>query len=79
MARRGCPGIKRIEKLIDQLEDIRRTATMNNMNINEHFSETYTVKGNEITEFVKKHTGIWRESWLVSPLSEIIKEFKQFV
>ncbi|MBD3407008.1 MAG: hypothetical protein GF411_12895 [Candidatus Lokiarchaeota archaeon] len=57
---------REIEEIIYRLIEVRDTATMKRMNVG-------TV---EETEKIKELTEKWRNTWLVTPLDEIIKTLK---
>ncbi|KKN75827.1 hypothetical protein LCGC14_0377030 [marine sediment metagenome] len=64
-------GIKQAERIYDGLREIRQTATMKSMNLDSG------TPGNPITKLVRKKTQLWRESWLVEPLDNIITQIRE--
>ena len=49
-------------------------ATMKNARF--HIGEQPFPFGAECTELVREATRVWRESWIIGPLDEIIKELE---
>lgn len=63
-----------LQKLKTELEVVRRTATMENARFGNITSNaTHVVPEGEITDFVRDQTRLWRDTWLVHPLDEMIE------
>lgn len=79
--RRGCVGIKRLEKIISRLREVKRTSTMEDADFNSFNYEKvdFPQANNEITGFIRKRTELWRRSWITEPLNEVIEILEQFV
>ena len=67
---------------LNQLKEIARVATMETAGFN-FPGETVTVKGSltgdddgtfDTTEMIRDRTRIWRETWIVNPLQDIIAD-----
>lgn len=70
------PMYKReIEELKTQLEELRRKLTMEHT----HFGDitrpnrVHKLTENEITDFIRDQTRLWRESWMLHPLAKMIE------
>ena len=57
-----------------RLQEIRNIATMKTASI--HYGDSPSSFGADITDLVRESTRIWRESWIIGPLDEIIKELQ---
>jgi hypothetical protein len=56
----------KVERIIRELKEVRDTSTMNSFNT-----------GNEeLTKTVKDATRLWRATWLVEPLTRLIKDIE---
>ena len=64
-------GKKRLKHRIGELKELRRISTMEVANFDIHNPET--------TKFIKDKTRLYRETYLVLPLDELIKEFEGLV
>lgn len=67
-------------KLIQDLENIRRDASMANANFahiptGQEFK--YPTNEAEVTAFIEERTRIWRNTWIVGMLEEVIKDLKR--
>lgn len=56
----------KLKKIIAHLKEVRKTATMENAGFNPSFDS-----------IIKEETKIWRDTWLIIPLDEIIKELEK--
>lgn len=66
------------QHVIDRLKKIRQTATMNNASFGfphdtvthtHHFEDTKTEHPDD---YIKEKTRLWRLSWIIEPLDEVI-------
>jgi hypothetical protein len=62
-------GKLRAEKIISNLEDIRHTATMKNA--------AFGFNDKELTNLIREKTSLWRYSWIIEPLDNLIAELKE--
>ena len=65
----------KLKKMLNDLKEIRAIATMQTARF--HVGEEPFPFGAECTELVREATRIWRESWIIGPLDEIIKELEK--
>ncbi len=68
----------KLERIIERLKDIERDSTMGNANFDPMGSASmkYPIKNKEVTPFIKEATRIWRASWIIEPLQDIIKQLE---
>lgn len=66
------------EKLVRDLKDIRRDATMDSAEFGllnpERFD--YPRREADVTPFIRERTRIWRDTWIVGMLDEMIKDLE---
>jgi hypothetical protein len=62
------------ENLVERLRDIRNIATMKTASI--RYGDRPFPFGADITDLVRESTRLWRESWIIGPLDEIIAELE---
>ena len=79
--KRGYVGIKNLEKLIPKLKEAKHSATMETMSLHGGIADIINVKliGGEINEFIKEKTELYRNTWIVTPLQEVIEELEKFL
>ena len=53
------------------LKEIRNTSTMKNASF-----YTYDADRDEKTEEIRRATKLWRESWIIAPLDDLIKRYE---
>jgi hypothetical protein len=61
-------------ELIKQLREIRNIATMKDARF--HIGDEPFPFGAECTDLIRAATRLWRDSWIVGPLDELIKELE---
>jgi len=71
----------KMEKILSKLREIQRISTMKTSDFSYHFCIDYEefgfpTKEKEVNKFIKGRTKLWRNSWIVDPLKEIIKEIE---
>lgn len=74
-------GKKKVKNILRRLENIRRTATMENASfyLNKE-NKDWLKMGNEAdTNKIKEATHLWRSSWIILPLDEVIKELESIL
>ena len=72
-------GKKQARRIVDRLEDVLTSSTMERSDFESLHSEIELPKSQkEVTAFVKDRTEHYRRSWLTEPLQEIIKKLKEF-
>lgn len=64
-------GIKQAERIYEALRTIRKDATMEGMSLDPG------TRGSPITKLVREKTQLWRNSWLVEPLDNIIAQIQK--
>ena len=57
-------------QMLEQLKDIRKVATMESASF--RIGEQPFPFGAECTDLVRVATKLWRDSWIIGPLDEII-------
>jgi hypothetical protein len=67
-------------KLIEDLRSIQKDATMQtahfgNIQTGEEFK--YPTNEAEVTAFIEERTRIWRETWIVGMLGEVIRDLEE--
>ena len=62
-------GKLKAEKILQRLRSVRDTATMHDASFG--FADLV------LTEMIKKETRRWRNTWIISPLNEIIEELNE--
>lgn len=67
---------------LNRLNEIAKTATMENASFgfpNEKFHAPLESYGPNVEttpdQFIKERTKLWRESWIIAPLQEILKRY----
>lgn len=63
-------GRKDAERLYYVLKEVRRTSTMEGASFD-------GIHGGNKTKEIKEATELWRQSWIISPLSRVIAELKE--
>lgn len=82
-------GKKKARELLSIAKEARRAATMENMSVSWP-GETVTVSGSvmndndkdgefQTDDFIRRKTRLYRQSWIISPLDEIIAELEKAV
>ncbi len=64
-------------ELREKLAEIRAIATMENAGFNLMWPDAkdpLPTTENQVTPFIRERTRLWRASWIIGPLDEIIKE-----
>jgi hypothetical protein len=67
-------------KLIADLKSIRKDATMGTANFNQiptGETFTYPTKESEVTAFIEERTRLWRDTWIVGMLDEVINDLQR--
>lgn len=62
-------GKLKAEKILQRLRSVRDTATME--------TAAFGFNDSVLTEMIRKETRIWRNSWIISPLTEIMEELNE--
>ena len=63
-----------LQEMKHELERVRRTATMEHSSFeNITSSATHVIPEGEVNDFVRDRTRLWRQTWLVHPLDEMIE------
>ena len=58
---------------LNTLKGIREIITMERSNFDLGFTDdALPLKASEVTDFIRERTRLWRESWLLEPLDELI-------
>lgn len=79
MSTRRAVRKSKIHEIASRLDHIRRTATMDNMSVDDAYpkEEVIPAKRDAVSDFIRKRTELWRNSWVVHPLEEIIEELRK--
>jgi hypothetical protein len=67
-------------KLIEDLRSIKKDATMNTADFSRISTGeifTYPTNEAEVTAFIEERTRIWRETWIVGMLGEVIRDLEE--
>lgn len=62
-------------QIIQQLREIRNIATMENASF--RVGDDPGPFGADVTDLVRQATRLWRNSWIVGPLDELIAELER--
>lgn len=63
-----------MERLIDRLEEAKKSATMEHAGFGGIWPAEVTLKtSQEYTDFIVKETALYRETWIISPLKEALE------
>jgi hypothetical protein len=67
-------------KLIEDLKKIRKDATMQTANFSQLPTGevfTYPTYETEVTAFIEERTRLWRDTWIVGMLDEVINDLER--
>lgn len=75
-------GKKQLRRIIERLQEARRASTMERMSVDNFgtgktlatFEDGSPVLDNEVSDFIRERTRLYRETWVTSPLEDIIEE-----
>ena len=62
-------------QVIQQLKEIREISTMKNASF--HVGDEPFPFGADVTDLVRQATRLWRDSWIIGPLDELITELEK--
>lgn len=69
-----------IKGLIEELKEIREIATMNTAKFTRiretQLNEMLKIDPKYVSEFIRERTRIWRHSWIIDPLDELIERYE---
>lgn len=71
-------GIKKARIILRKLREVRKTATMESASFYlPKEKEDWLKMGNDAdTEKIREATRLWRQSWILHPLNEVIKDLE---
>jgi len=72
-------GKKELNKIISILQDVRDTSKMTHCRFNKGGDSMISEEDEKYTEEIKRATRIWRESWIINPLTEIVEKLSGVV
>jgi frataxin-like iron-binding protein CyaY len=71
-------GLKNLRKIIKKLDDVKETAEMKKADFSEFDDEPcITLEKGRVTEFIRERTAPWRETWIATPLRQVLAMLKQ--
>ncbi len=73
-------GKKKARIILSKLRETRRTATMENASFcldNKGELKYWKMGNDDDTARIRESTKLWRQSWLLYPLDEVIKELEE--
>ena len=63
---------------IEALKEIRRFATMKTMSLQTYnMNPRLDIDNNTLTAIVESSTKLWRETWVITPLDEVIEKLEK--
>lgn len=67
-------GKLKAQQILDVIKDVRGVATMDFTSLRDPSIENpFDPRHMEFTNIVKKSSALWRQSWIIGPLDEVIE------